>query len=105
MDFSDHLASLVRAVDDHLGESAIWGDGTNPVRVHPREQDESASYGRSDLLMRTRTVEVHESQVPRPGNGDSIVMLRTAEVLVVTGDPVRDLDGYWTCTVRPIDAV
>ena len=105
MDFSDHLASLVRAVDDHLGESALWGDRTNPVRVHPREQDESASYGRSDLLMRTRTVEVHESQVPRPGNGDRIVMLRTGEVLVVTGDPMRDLDGYWTCTVRPIDAV
>ncbi|MET4683689.1 head-tail joining protein [Brevundimonas faecalis] len=104
MGFGKHMAALVAEVDEHLGDRATWSGVAGEVRVLPAEEDAIARYGDASHVLTARAVEIHERWIALPAEGDQVQILdddtgAVREILRVIGDPRRNEDGWWLCTV------
>lgn len=91
--------------DRNLASDALWRQGgTGPeqsVRVIRRSPDATVPYGDGRFVVDTDMVMLPLSSVPDLAPGDTIEI--GAEILVVTGDPLRDARRLvWTAQVRPL---
>lgn len=103
MGFGKHLEALVAEVDLHLGDRARWEGVPGEVPVHPVDEDGTARFGQTELIVETRSLQVHRSHVPEPYHGQLVELLDDAgglsETVKVRGDPQIDSDGYWLCSI------
>lgn len=99
MSFKQHLQTLGQAIDDHLGEPATWSGVTGVVQVHDERADDTARFGATEVVLDSRVIRVRQALVPAPTHGDEIFLIDGQELLTVSGDPMLDADGFWTCTV------
>lgn len=103
MGFSRHLRVLVAAVDEHLGERALWAGRDGEIVVHLFDADEIARLGSTEIIVAGRMVQVHRRWVPDPRTHDVVQLLDDdgglVETLKVSAPPECDVDGYWRCVV------
>lgn len=104
MSFRNLLAGMAEAIDDHLGDAALWtADGNDvPVRVHFIEQDEVARFGEGDVVMKTQIVQIHRRWGITPTAYATVTLGETGETFTTQGDPALDAEGFWTIAVQPV---
>ncbi len=91
--------------DRNLATDALWrqGGGGTPraLRVIRRNPDSVVSFGEGRFVADTDEVLVQVASAPDLGPGDTLEI--GAEMLVITGDPVRDARRLvWTAQVRAL---
>lgn len=105
MSFAESVARQQDAVFRTLGEDADW-EGVGTVRVRRREADEELRFDRGAIVETGRTIRVRKSEVPSPTQGQVVQILDAAgdpvadATFVVTGEPMLDRKGVWTCPVQ-----
>lgn len=103
MSFRNLLAGMAEAIDDHLGDAALWStdEGDRPVCVHIIEQDDVARFGEGDIVMKTQVVQIHRRWGITPAAYATVTLQETGETFTTQGDPALDAEGFWTIAVQP----
>lgn len=105
MSFLEAQARLQAAVFLRLGNDATWTGAADPVRVRWREADEDLRLDRGTLVVTGRLIKVRRSEIANPAAGDEVQILDddgnpiSGAAFVVTGEPMLDRKGVWTCQV------
>jgi len=105
MSFLEAQARLQAAVFERLGEDAIWSGIADPVRVRRREDDEELRLDRGSIVATGRLIKVRQIEVATPTAGDTVQVLDedgspiSGALYTVTGEPMLDRKGVWTCQV------
>lgn len=101
--FSDGMDAIYG--DDNVAVDAIYrpggaGDGV-PVRAIKTDTEDTASYGRSAVILTGVMIQVRKSEVQTAGKGDTFRIGTTT--YFVHADPRLDpLELEWSCEVKPV---
>lgn len=107
MSFAKAAARLQEAVFGRLGEDAAWEGVAGTVRVRRIEADDQVDFERGAVVATGRSIRVRRFEVPSPREGQIVQVLDEAGAavpegrLAVSGEPVLDRKGIWTCAVEP----
>jgi hypothetical protein len=94
------LAIEALFADPHLSRDALWraggtGDGT-AVRVIRKRPDQVVGFGDSRAVLTTVLIDVRQSEVPSPAEGDMVEI--EAETFAIIATPIGDTERLiWTC--------
>lgn len=104
MSFRNLLTGMAEAIDDHLGDAALWtGDeGDLPVHVHLIERDEVTNFGQGDVVIATRLIQIHKRWGVTPAAYATVSLVETGETFTTQGEPFLDGEGFWNITVQPV---
>lgn len=106
MSFPQALERQQTAIFERLGVFAQWQGIDDPVLVRRREADEQLRFDRSTVIEEGATIKVRQVEVAQPAIGDQVQILDddgnavTGALFAVTGEPMLDRRGVWTCPVR-----